>query len=288
MENVQRVVMLLKPDVHAAGQWRGGATLRLAAMQGGVKLSLQSTADLSKGCRLVLFSQAGLPIAESDLSGMALQTTVSGLRLNEIAGVAIICGDRFLLKSSGFDWPEVIARYRFAHAQPTAPPQPEQTEPETAPESAASEMEAMPEEAAAPPETSDTAPLEESGEYEPTQESQSETPTPVQQEEPCPTGIRQSPVDPFPGVFPGSEWVKISYPGPAGWWHYIFGRARVEGYDADVVGVPGDYSMAPPPWLDGFSMYVRCSSGDARGYWLMFQDAQTGQVLDINRFRHGG
>ncbi len=298
MENVQRSVMLLKPDAHVAGQWRGGATLRLNAAPGGVALSLQGATNMSGGCVLTLFSHSGQPLAENELSGVSFQTRVSRVRLDDIAGAAVICNGSFLLKSSGLNWPEVIAQYRFSHSQPAAPTEPTEPLPEevqSVPEESAPSVESQhaADENVQPPEVEDmaaeTAPLSEPEPEEAPVAGEDEASVPEQQpEKACPSGIRQSPVDPFPGVFPGSEWVKISYPGPAGWWHYIFGRARVDGCDADVVGVPGDYSMTPPPWLDGFSTYVRCSSGDARGYWLMFQDAQTGQVLDTGRFRRGG
>ena len=48
-----------------------------------------------------------------------------------------------------------------------------------------------------------------------------------------------------------------------------------------AVGVPGEYGMMPPVWLEGFGTYLRCDSPDAHGYWLMFQDAETGEILDM-------
>jgi len=97
----------------------------------------------------------------------------------------------------------------------------------------------------------------------------------------CPHVTHKTQIEPFPSVFPGSAWVKVSYPGPTGWWHYISGTICSNGnVTAKVLGVPGEYGMAPPIWLEGFGTYLRCSSGDASGYWLMFQDAETGEVLD--------
>ena len=105
----------------------------------------------------------------------------------------------------------------------------------------------------------------------------------------CPHVIRQDKINPFPSVFPDSEWVKISYPGPTGWWHYISGKIyKGSALVAKVLGVPGEYGMAPPIWLEGFGTYMRCATGDAGGYWLMFQDAETGEVLDIGISPHGG
>ncbi len=105
----------------------------------------------------------------------------------------------------------------------------------------------------------------------------------------CPHAVRENNINPFPAVFPNSEWVKISYPGPTGWWHYISGKIYKGGaLAAKVLGVPGEYGMAPPIWLEGFGTYLRCFTGDARGYWLMFQDAETGEVLDMGLSPHGG
>ncbi|MGE5495134.1 MAG: hypothetical protein ACM3S4_07550 [Burkholderiales bacterium] len=105
----------------------------------------------------------------------------------------------------------------------------------------------------------------------------------------CPHAVRESNINPFPSVFPDSEWVKISYPGPTGWWHYISGKIYKNGaLAAKVLGVPGEYGIAPPIWLEGFGTYLRCFTGDARGYWLMFQDAETGEVLDMGLSPHDG
>ena len=98
----------------------------------------------------------------------------------------------------------------------------------------------------------------------------------------CPQSARQEQISPFPAIFPQSEWIKISYPGPVGWWHYITGRIfNGSKVVAKAVGVPGEYGMAPPVWLDGFGTYLRCVTQDAHGYWLMFQDAETGEILDM-------
>jgi outer membrane biosynthesis protein TonB len=98
----------------------------------------------------------------------------------------------------------------------------------------------------------------------------------------CPYAARQQYVNPFPTVFPHSEWTKMTYPGPAGWWHYITGRIYTDSNTViKAVGVPGEYGMMPPVWLEGFGTYLRCNSPDAHGYWLMFQDAETGEIMDM-------
>lgn len=286
MENVQRRVMLLKPDAHVMGRWDSGATLRLSAVPGGAALSLKIDGQCSESGTLTLFMQDGRVLPAAEVSGPALQTKIGGVNLTGIIGAAVIREDRFILKSAGPDWPAVIARWRFERS--TAPAAPQEEVPAPKPEPIPTIA------AETPPSQDETLSVADISTRQPaayeTDADGAGLPQPHDREpaSECPQGIRQAHVDPFPGLFPGSEWVKISYPGPAGWWHYVFGRARVNGCDADVIGVPGEYSMAPPVWLDGFSTWVRCASGDARGYWLMFQDAQTGRVLDINRFRRGG
>jgi hypothetical protein len=285
MENIQRIVMLLKPDGHVGSQWDSSATLKISAFYGGIDIAYQSRSAFGAECMLTLFTKDGLEIEAGKITDTAIQTKIGNVRLDDVAGAAVIKQGDFILKSSGLSWPDIIARYRFKHAQRSEAPTEMQAQVETDVREAAEPQETAPSppESEAPPEPQSDA----------LQSSVETVDSPAQAfvrepDETCPHGIRQSCIDPFPGVFPGSEWARVSYPGPAGWWHYIFGRVKVDGSDADAIGVPGDYSMAPPVWLDGFSTYVRCTSGDARGYWLMFQDSQTGRVLDINRSRHGG
>lgn len=285
METVQRTVMLLKPDGHIPGQWDNGATLKLSAVTGGMEINYQSKASFGEDSVLTLFMRNGSGFEAGNVSGTMLQAKIGGVRPDDVAGAALIRQGDFILKSSGLNWNDIISHYRFKHAQDSAAPI------EVAADEAASLQASAPQEPQPLPQESESDRADSINNNEPVE---SEPAKPVAQTaaqesaETCSGGMRQSHIDPFPGMFPGSEWVKVSYPGPTGWWHYISGRARVNGCDTDVIGVPGDYSMAPPVWLDGFSTYVRCTSGDARGYWLMFQDLQTGRVLDINRSRHGG
>lgn len=307
MENVQRSVMLLKPDAHIMGHWDSGATLKLNATAGGLTLTLSIDRQIGEQAALVLFMRDGAAVPAGEITSDVLNVQLTGVRLADVSGAAVIAQDRFILKSAGPDWPAIIARYRFANKARQAAPGMTQP-PDAAPtqeieQRAASPLQSQPEDIEAqdflPPQKTElppqfNAPQPETTDYpiaEPETDTDDFPPQYAPGREPqdeCPGGIRQDHIDPFPGVFPGSEWVKISYPGPAGWWHYIFGRVRISGTDADVIGVPGEYSMAPPVWLDGFSTWVRCASDDARGYWLMFQDAQTGRILDISRSPHGG
>jgi hypothetical protein len=287
MEALQRLVMLLKPDAHVPGRWDSGATLRINAVPGGAALSLKSDTRDCEGGTLTLFMKDGAPLAAGEVRSAGLEARLGGLRLENIAGAAVIRDNRFVLNSAGPDWAAIIARDRFAGASRGAAAEAAE---EAAPAEEAALQEAVDEsreanrdETPAPKEMSRTLPAPTD-----TPEVFAEAPPDTAPEDSCPRGIRETAVDPFPGTFPGSEWTKISYPGPAGWWHYILGRVFIDGRETDVIGVPGEYGMTPPAWLEGFSTWMRCASTDARGYWLMFQDVQTGRVLDTGRSRRGG
>ncbi len=304
MENTQKSVMLLRPDAHVMGRWEGGATLKIHPAAGGVSLSLKMDARSGQGGTLMLLMRDGTLRPAGELSGDAVSITLHGIQPADIAAAALVRENSFVLKSSWANWPSVVAQYRFARAQAApggsaAGAVPLETAAEAIP-AFAPVGEPLPTEnekdASAPsqePETTDGGTVQERP-FDP--EPQSDMPNPREEtgrpathlsDAECSAGIRQNNIDPFPGMYPGSEWVKISYPGPMGWWHYIFGRVQLNGREADAIGVPGEYSMTPPAWLDGFSTWTRCTSGDARGYWLMFQDAQTGQYLDTGRSRRG-
>lgn len=289
MENVQRIVMLLKPDSHIMGRWDSGAALRLNAVPGGTSLSLKIDGGYRESGTLFLLLKSGGWLSAGETTGASYQTKVSGVSPADIAGAAVIRGNRFLLRSTGPDWASLMTQYRFANNKQS--PVPEQTQETTSPQEMANVDEALPVRDTIPPQNEivdSTESAQPSGEAKAGEAGQPGQAPHRQKEDPCPHGIRQDRIDPFPGSFPGSEWTKISYPGPAGWWHYILGRAFIDGRETDVIGVPGEYGMTPPVWLDGFSTWMRCLSGDARGYWLMFQDVQTGRVLDTGRSRRGG
>jgi hypothetical protein len=103
----------------------------------------------------------------------------------------------------------------------------------------------------------------------------------------CPFIENRENINPFPDIFPNSEWVKISYPGPSGLWHYLSGKIFKNGTVAAMaIGVPGEYGITPPVWLEGFNTYLRTPAGGANGYWLMFQDVETGEALDMGLSLH--
>lgn len=314
MESIQRSFMLLRPGdgPHAHPQSR--ATLKMQSVQSGLSIQL-SVSGLPSGLyTLYLFMQDGAAIYAGDVAGGGLRQTLSGIRLQNVWGAAVIhsASLAFCLKSTGVDWTDVAARFKLMHAPrparetPVVPePQPVIFEPEKPvddnppyppeEERAAEPLHNTPEpepEPLHPPFMTGHEPDPFRPSYMPENEPEPfrppSTPDDIEDDEDdaicdsCPHAARQERINPFPLVFPNSEWTKISYPGPTGWWHYITGRIYSgPNIVAKAVGVPGEYGMTPPVWLEGFGTYLRCVTQDAHGYWLMFQDAETGEVLDM-------
>ena len=294
MQSIQRALMLLKSDTHPSFK----ATLKLQTQINGLDVSL-SAQGLPEGIySLYLFDKNKKDFCAGQVDG-ALFHAVLDLSLSDIAGAAVVCQDTggFILISSGLDWRDIRTRFRLSRIQPQ-PKSPHEQTVQTPPEAQAQTMQQtqiLPPKAvddvsetpsqkvdtiAIPPQQAAKKPQDDFAPRSNAQDDACST---------CPHVIRQDKINPFPSEFPQSEWVKISYPGPAGWWHYISGIIyRDKIIVAKVLGVPGEYGMAPPIWLEGFGTYMRCTTPDAHGYWLMFQDAQTGEVLDMALSPHDG
>ncbi len=321
METIKRTLMLLRPFGIKTEAGKIGGTLKLQSSAGGITLSLK-TDCLSEGDHcLYLFPANGREFFAGSVADGVLNTSLSGVVLENISGAAVVRRNRanydFILRSTGPDWPSLIERFRITRitqpAEVTA-----EAEPHAKAEYESSREADIAMAGAVPPGEKETETLdenlkdivnkmydrhddeerlpgaEEQDEGEPswgTEEQNEKEHTPGIEEAgcvACPHALRESKVNPFPSVFPQSEWVKISYPGPAGWWHYISGKIYKGGVvAAEALGVPGEYGMTPPIWLEGFGTYLRCTAEDARGYWLMFQDAETGEVLDMGLSPHG-
>jgi hypothetical protein len=302
--------MLLKPGGgFKIPPGKNGGTLKMQQSGSDVFLSLAADCLGEGDYFLYLFTDGGREIYAGDVRGGELRTALPDVRLESIAGAAIVSRDgsgahAFCLISRGSDWPRLIARFRAARSA-------KKTSASNTPHIGAGSVnpqDIKAHEAELPkieePETKapDIAEIEPA--YFDTDDIQKELACEIEQqnmlEEKAEPGIEetgcdecpqphQSSIDPFPSIFPNSEWIKISYPGPTGWWHYISGSIYKGGaLVAKALGVPGEYGMAPPVWLEGFGTYLRCFTGEARGYWLMFQDAETGEVLDMGLSRHGG
>jgi len=267
MESVQRSVMMLKPSSAAHIDQKIKAVLKMQSTKNGLMIDLSAPSLPTQDCDLYLFDQNGSGHLGGEITEGHLQTTLSSMPLQSVAGAAVIARRTlaFCYHSIGLNWADIAARFKFAHTPP--PPVPNVIE--RAPLTQESPLHA--DEPLVAQEL-DTAEPDES-------KTVSDSPGAC---DTCPHVIRQDKINPFPSAFPNSEWVKISYPGPAGWWHYISGKIRSgDAVIAKVLGVPGEYGMAPPIWLEGFGTYMRCATPDAGGYWLMFQDAETGEVLDM-------
>lgn len=278
MESIQRSVMMLKSDSAAHMDQKNQAVLKLQSSQEGLAIDLSAPSLPSQDFGLYLFDKDSSDRFVGEIKQGQLQTLVSAMPLHTIVGAAVIDRDTlsFYLKSTGPNWTDIAARFKFAHAAP--PPAPKVTE------------QAPPVKIITP--QSKVLPINEQETLEASEIIEQKEPEPSDIPgvcDTCPHVIRQDRINPFPSAFPNSEWVKISYPGPTGWWHYISGKIRSgDTVIAKVLGVPGEYGMAPPIWLEGFGTYMRCVTPDAGGYWLMFQDAETGEVLDMGLSPRGG
>lgn len=263
MESIKRVVMMLKSDNATPATSGNTAVLKLQSARGGLIADLAVPSLPSQLCPLYLFDNKGDDYFAGNIQEGRLHTELSTLSLDSVAGAAVTYPDSltFLLKSQGLNWTDIAARFKFKYTPP--------------------KLEAKPSEPAEikPPEPEEPF------------EAPAELPMPSASRhcDSCPHVIRQDKINPFPTAFPNSEWVKISYPGPTGWWHYISGKILSgEAVIIKVLGVPGEYGMAPPIWLEGFGTYMRSAIPEASGYWLMFQDAETGEVLDMGLSPHDG
>ena len=292
MEKIQRRLLMLRPTDNFPG-CKNGTALRLQTEKIGVSASLSTACLKDDAYDIYLLLYSGDFSLVGQVKGGTLCTEVPNITLEDVAGAAIVHTENglpvFCLVSTGMDWQDAAVRFKIVHMPNND-------------HNAAS----LPELPAPPAES----PFSEGFEKEPIHPMPSlanETPERTAPSEPpsqnekrlcdaCPQTARQRRIDPFPSVFPGGEWIKVSYPGPTGWWHYITGTVDCtaaqgtseNGRTARVIGVPGDYGMSPPVWLEGFSTYLYSAADDARGYWLLFQDAQTGDVLNMDLSQHGG
>ncbi len=274
MQSIQRSVMVLKPDSAAHMSLKNQAVLKLQSTPNGLAVDLSAASLPIQNVGLYLFDADGTDHFAGDIMEGLLQTTLPDISLQSVTDAAVISCDTlvFYLKSTGSNWTDIVARFKFAHSTP--PPAPRMTG------QAEKDLSSQ---------SDDTFnELEKEKQNETIEKKEEASSNNSHGCDTCPHVIRQDKINPFPTSFPNSEWVKISYPGPAGWWHYISGKIRSgDTIIAKVLGVPGEYGMAPPIWLEGFGTYMRCVTPDAGGYWLMFQDAETGEVLDMGLSPHG-
>ena len=78
-------------------------------------------------------------------------------------------------------------------------------------------------------------------------------------------------------AIPDSEWVKVTYDGED---YYVVGKLREDGKVRYLgYGVPGKANVKPPKVADGIADWFPLENPDGYdGYWLFFQDAETGKI----------
>lgn len=78
-------------------------------------------------------------------------------------------------------------------------------------------------------------------------------------------------------LIPDSEWVKVKYEDDG---YYVIGRLKDEGKVKYLgYGVPGVENIRPPKIADDIANWFPVKGlGEYDGYWIFFQDAQTGKI----------
>ncbi len=86
---------------------------------------------------------------------------------------------------------------------------------------------------------------------------------------------------PLNDMIEDSKWVKISY-GEGG--YYVFGVLYSGGKPKYMCyGVPTKQSSVPPQSMEGLASFLPASPEDSEsGYWVMYQDAETGASVKIS------
>lgn len=84
---------------------------------------------------------------------------------------------------------------------------------------------------------------------------------------------------PLRNLFPDSRWARITYSKDK---YYVVGVIKEMGSEKYICyGIPDKYSKTPPKELDGYCVFVPLSKDERQGdgYWMMFQDAKTGNCI---------
>lgn len=84
-------------------------------------------------------------------------------------------------------------------------------------------------------------------------------------------------------IFPHSKWVKIDYENNGD--YYVVGVIyEDENIKYVCYGIPGVWQETPPDELKGFSKWLPLDTDKPKeyGYWLSYQDAESGENIEIN------
>lgn len=79
-------------------------------------------------------------------------------------------------------------------------------------------------------------------------------------------------------IIPNSEWIKINYDGDD---YYVVGKLKQNNRTVLIgYGVPGKKNATPPKIADEIASYLSVDGvAPYDGYWLIFQDANTGKIV---------
>jgi len=89
--------------------------------------------------------------------------------------------------------------------------------------------------------------------------------------------LKYLPFEEMQQYFPDSKWVKVDYNNDG--YEYIIGIINENGTAKYICyGVPGQFEVNPPDDLLDYSQFVPVEDG---GYWVMFQDANTGESVKV-------
>lgn len=83
---------------------------------------------------------------------------------------------------------------------------------------------------------------------------------------------------------PCSKWAKVAYSEDK---YYVVGLVKENNKEKYICyGVPAKYSPTPPKELAGYCSFIPLSVFDMKGdgYWMMFQDAITGESIKLNDY----
>lgn len=83
-------------------------------------------------------------------------------------------------------------------------------------------------------------------------------------------------------IIPSSKWVKVDYENNGQ--YFVIGLMYEDNEIAYVCyGMPGEYSVTPPREFAGLSQWLPLDpeKPNELGYWIMYQDAQTGENVEI-------
>jgi len=85
-------------------------------------------------------------------------------------------------------------------------------------------------------------------------------------------------------IIPNSKWIKVDYENNGK--TYVLGLIyEISEIKYICYGVPGKYDVLPPVELQEFSQWLPFEKDGIQGYWLMFQDAKTGDSVLIDKIK---